>query len=100
LKPAKSGRTPIAPGLPDKSELLARVSATEPKRHMPPLDSGKKLSANQIEMLRRWILEGAAYAKHWAYVKPERPALPAVKNETWAKNPLDKFILARLEKEK
>jgi hypothetical protein len=99
LKPTRSGGTPIVPGAPEKSELIARVTATDPKKHMPPAESGKKLSPAQTETLRRWILEGAPYATHWAYVKPTRPPLPGVKDKSWPRNPIDYFILARLERE-
>lgn len=66
---------------------------------MPPASTGKKLSPAQVETLRKWIAEGAPYATHWAYVKPVRSPLPEVKNRKWVRNPVDAFILARLEKE-
>src|ERR1043166_1726422 len=99
LKPAKSGSVAIVPGVPDKSELIARITATDLDDRMPPLKTGKKLTATQIETLRRWIAEGAPYATHWAYVKPVRPAWPDVKRKQWCRNPIDSFILARLERE-
>jgi hypothetical protein len=99
LKPSKSGKTPIVPGAPEKSELVARVTAQSDDKRMPPPQTGKKLNATQIELLRRWIAEGAVYATHWAYVKPVRPALPKVKNAEWPRNEIDQFILARLEAE-
>jgi hypothetical protein len=99
LKPAKSGRIAIVAGSPEKSELMARVTTADLNKHMPPPESGKKLSAAQIDKLRRWIAEGAPYAKHWAYVKPVRLPLPEVKQRSWPKNPVDFFILARLEQE-
>src|SRR2546426_12742387 len=99
LKPAKSGRAAIVPGSPEKSELVARVTASDPDDRMPPLKTGKKLTANQIELLRRWIAQGAPYATHWAYAKPVRPPLPTVQNKDWTRNPIDRFILARLEKQ-
>ncbi|HTL59176.1 MAG TPA: PSD1 and planctomycete cytochrome C domain-containing protein [Candidatus Limnocylindrales bacterium] len=98
-KPAKSGRMPVVVGAPEKSEMIARITATDPEKHMPPVQSGKKLKPNQIDLLRRWIAEGAPYAMHWAYVKPVRPELPTVNQEDWPHNPIDRFILARLEKE-
>src|SRR6185437_11581604 len=58
-----------------------------------------KLAPPQIETLRRWIVQGARYAPQWAYILPKRPALPAVKDAKWPLNPIDRFILARLEKE-
>jgi hypothetical protein len=99
LKPAKSGNTAIVAGAPEKSELIARITAQDEDERMPPLKTGKKLSPAQIECLRRWIAQGAAYATHWAYVKPVRPALPPVKGTRWLRNSIDRFILARLEKE-
>ena len=99
LKPAKSGQTAIVPGAPEKSEMVARVTATDLDDRMPPLKSGKKLSAAQIETLRRWITQGAPYATHWSYVKPSRPALPVVKKPGWPHNAVDRFILARLERD-
>ena len=99
LKPAKSGRIPIVPGAPEKSELIARVKNPALDKRMPPPQTGKRLSSSQIELLQRWISEGAVYATHWAYVKPVRPELPEVKNQAWPRNPVDRFILARLEKE-
>jgi hypothetical protein len=99
LHPAKSGKTPIVPNAPEKSELVMRTSASDPEKRMPPVSTGKRLSPAQLETLRRWIGEGAPYATHWAYVKPTRPALPEVRNKDWPRNPVDRFILARLERE-
>src|ERR1043166_6205149 len=99
LKPAKSGAVPIVAGAPDKSEMIARVTASDPDDRMPPVKSGKTLNASQVETLKRWIAEGAKYAVHWAYVKPERRPLPSISDHKWPSNALDYFILARLEKE-
>jgi len=66
---------------------------------MPPPKSGKKLTAQQIDLFRRWIQEGAKFVSHWAFVKPEPPALPPVRDRQWPRNELDRFILARIEKE-
>ena len=91
-----SGQTAIVPSNPAASELVARITTNTPL-HMPPVDSGKKLTAAQIAILRRWIQAGAHYAQHWAFVPPKRPPLPAVKQKAWPQNPVDRFILARLE---
>ena len=99
LKPAKSGLIPISAGVPEKSEMVARITTSDLQKHMPPAQSGKKLKENQIDLLRRWIAEGAPYAMHWAYVKPVRPELPEVSQGDWPHNAIDRFILARLEKE-
>jgi hypothetical protein len=99
FQPLKDGSFAIVPGDPGKSQLMARVSSTDQEEVMPPVKSGKKLSPQQIELLRRWIAEGASWQKHWAFVAPERPAPPAVKNQKWTRNGIDAFVLARLEKE-
>ena len=89
---------PIVPGQPDKSEIVARIIATDDSVRMPPPDSGNQLKSEEIALLRRWIEQGAAYAEHWAFVPPTRPPLPDVK-QAWASNPIDRFILSRLERE-
>jgi hypothetical protein len=95
----ESGQRAIVPGKPDESELLARVSASDESLVMPPADLGKRLTAAEIETLRSWIASGAPFTKHWAYVKPERPPLPAVRDTQWSNNPIDGFVLARLERD-
>jgi mono/diheme cytochrome c family protein len=84
---------------PADSELIARITSHDPEVQMPPPDSGKSLKPAQIETLRQWVLQGAKYQQHWAFVAPQRPAIPAVKNQGWIRNPIDAFILARLERE-
>ncbi len=88
----------IVPGKPEQSELVKRISATDGEV-MPPPKTGKKLTRREIELLTEWVRQGAPYAKHWSYVKPERPPLPAVKDKGWPRNGIDNFILARLERE-
>jgi hypothetical protein len=90
----------IVPGKADESELIVRVTSQEPTEHMPPPKSGKKLTAAQIDLLKKWIGAGAPWSEHWAFVAPKRPALPNIKDAAWAKEPLDRFILARLEAER
>jgi len=99
FKPAKSGDLAIVPGDPAKSKLIERITNKDPDEIMPPTKTGKKLTARQIELLTRWIAEGAKWQEHWAYIKPERPPVPQVKNTKWPRNEIDSFILARLEKE-
>ena len=99
--PAKSGETAIVPGKPDASELLTRINSTDEDEHMPPPATKKELTAEQKDVLKRWIESGAKYDPHWAFVKPARPALPAIQNSKFKiQNPIDAFVLARLEKEK
>jgi hypothetical protein len=89
----------VVPGKLNESELWRRVSAADPKKRMPPPTSGRKLTARQVELLKRWIEQGAKWQNHWAFLPPQRPAFPAVKDAAWPRNPIDHFILARLEKE-
>ncbi len=90
----------LTPRQSDESKLFLRITAAPDLGIMPPVKSGKTLTAAQIETLRRWIDEGAVWGKPWAYETPSRPALPVVKNQAWVRNGVDHFILARLEQEK
>ncbi|MFM8358299.1 MAG: DUF1549 domain-containing protein, partial [Verrucomicrobiota bacterium] len=87
----------ITPGHPARSALWSRLVTTDPEEVMPPPDSHKTLTAGQRESLRRWIESGAGWQPHWAFVPPERPPLPAVRQAGWVRNPLDALVLARLE---
>ncbi len=87
----------IVPGKPDESELLVRVGADDEALRMPPVDTGKRLTDEQIGLLRKWIEQGAEYSQHWSFSKPQRPELPAVQDQQWPVNPIDRFILQRLE---
>src|SRR5262245_8428242 len=94
------GYAAIVPGKPDESTLIKRVSSTDPDEYMPPPVSKKpKLTGNQIAILRRWIEQGAEYEGHWAFLPLAPGEPPALKNESWVANPIDRFILARLEQE-
>jgi len=94
----KSGPA-IVRGEPDKSPLIWKIEAKNPKDRMPPPEAHKTLSAEQISLLRRWIKEGAVYEEHWAFIAPTKVALPEVKEKQWVRNAIDSFILARIEKE-
>lgn len=87
----------VVPGDPEASELLYRVARAAPEDAMPPASTGKRLTPEQVALLERWIAEGAPYEKHWSYIPPQRPAVPAVDESL--SNPIDAFIRARLEKE-
>ncbi len=93
------GYAAVVPGHPETSALVKRINSSDADERMPPADSGKKLSPAEIELLTEWIRQGAEYSQHWAYVKPVLPALPAVKDDLWVRNPIDRFVLARLERE-
>jgi hypothetical protein len=89
----------IVPGRPDQSEVLRRITTSDAGDRMPPRKTGKKLDAAQVALLRRWIQEGAAWEAPWALTRPARSPLPEVRNAGWVRTPVDRFILARLEKE-
>jgi hypothetical protein len=93
------GHAAIVPGRPDESEIIARITSTDPDLVMPPPEAGQPLADKQIDLLKRWIAAGAIYEPHWAYVPPKRPAVPEVRLSVWPKNDIDRFILARLEAE-
>lgn len=84
----------LVPGKPEESELLRRVRSHEAGEVMPPPKTGKKLTAQEISRLEAWIRQGANYAPHWAYQKPQRPALPSA--GSWGRNPIDGFLLKKL----
>ncbi|MDB5348846.1 MAG: type protein [Planctomycetota bacterium] len=93
------GHFALIRGNPDESEAIRRISSGDANEVMPPARSGKKLTPKEVEILTEWVKQGAVYAKHWAYVKPVRPPLPDVRDVKWPRNPIDRFLLARLERE-
>ncbi len=95
----EDGSVAIAPGQPDKSEMIRRINLTDDDQ-MPPVKINKTLKPEQKELLKKWIASGAKYEPHWAFVPPVKAPLPAVNNSKWVNNPVDNFILARLESEK
>jgi hypothetical protein len=90
----------IAPGKPAESELVARIFSPHEDERMPPAESHRVLSDAEKETLRRWVAEGAPFAQHWAFTPAKRPVVPRVRDARWARNPIDRFILARIEAEK
>ena len=95
----RDGFTPIAPGKPELSEILSRITSKDEDERMPPADKGRALNAQEIDTIRQWIAQGAEYTEHWAFLPPKKSALPVVKDTAWPKSPIDRFILAKLEKE-
>ncbi|MEX2670752.1 MAG: PSD1 and planctomycete cytochrome C domain-containing protein [Phycisphaeraceae bacterium] len=93
------GRAAIVPGHPDRSEMFARITAEDPRDLMPPDDPEKRLTEEQVALIRAWIEQGASYEAHWAFVPPEQPDVPRVHDESWPSNWIDRFVLARLEAE-
>ena len=87
----------INPGDATKSILIQRVETDDPDARMPPVDHAGPLSPKEVAVLRRWVNEGAAHARHWSFVPPKRPALPDVDKKDWVRSPIDRFVLAKLE---
>ena len=98
-QPTTSGAKPIVSGRPSESELLRRIQSDDPNERMPPPDTNSHLTTNQIDLLTRWISEGAPYTGHWAYQAFEKPPLPRVRQVDWPRKPLDRFVLSKLESE-
>jgi hypothetical protein len=99
LRDAKSGTRAIVSGKPAESELVRRVTSTDPDEQMPPPDSNLKLNAAEISLMQRWIEQGAEYKSHWSFNSIGKIKPPPVKSD-WAVNPIDQFVLAKLQREK
>src|SRR4051812_6642125 len=97
-KATRSGRIPIVPGDPDKSEVIARIFSTG-ARLMPPASTHKELTAAQKDTIRRWIAQGAVYEGHWSYQPVKRPDVPDGADAARIQNPIDRFIRERLRRE-
>ncbi len=97
MKAAKSGKYPIVPGYPGKSEMIRRITNNDPDERMPY--KHEPLTKEEISTLRKWIKQGAEWGEHWAYIPVQKPALPEVENK-WIRNDIDKFIYQKLEEEK
>jgi hypothetical protein len=95
----KDSKPAIVPGKPEESEAVRRIFADDPDDLMPPVKSHKKLTTDQKALLKQWIAEGAKYEPHWSLIAPVRPAAPQVRNKKAVRNPIDNFIVARLEQE-
>ena len=93
------GRFAIVPGNPGKSQLIERITTDNEVILMPPIHSGKKLSGEEIDLFKRWIADGARWQKHWSFIRPKRPEPPEVSDPSWPRNPIDSFVLARLDRE-
>ena len=97
-KPLQSGQTAVVPGQPDASELMRRITTTDPDIRMPPPEFGAPLTVAEQDLLKHWISQGAPFAKHWSYEPPVRPDVPpaATASANWPKNPIDNFLLQQL----
>ena len=90
----------IVAGDPASSELIERIASDDPDEVMPPPESGKALSQGQVDLIRDWIAQGARWEGHWAYIAPKRPTPPGrQRRAVGSRNPIDRFVLQRMEKE-
>jgi hypothetical protein len=100
---ADSGLRAIVPGAADKSELLRRITSIDADERMPPPDHGRSLTADEAELLRRWISAGANWQMHWSFEPPVEPPVeppaPALQNPLWPQRPLDAYVARRLDQE-
>ncbi len=96
----ESGHTAIVPGNLAKSELVHRIISTDPDEMMPTPKSNLALTAEEKAVLIRWIDQGGEYKQHWSLIAPTMPQIPVVKDQQWAKNDIDRFILATQEAKK
>ncbi len=97
--PTASGARAVVPGDLEASELYWRITAEDEADRMPPRSLGRTLSQEEVGVLKRWIEQGAEWQPHWAFRPPVAPAVPQVKDAAWSRNPIDRFVLARLEAE-
>jgi len=88
---------PVMPGNLQASLVYQRITQTDPALKMPPESSHKVLTDAQKDILKRWIADGATWKEHWSFVSPARAVLPVVKKKEWVRNPIDAFVLAKLE---
>ncbi len=95
----REGCRVIVPAKPEASELYRKLTTADAKKRMPPPKFGKSLSPGQVDLIRRWIEQGGRWEQHWSLIPPARPPLPRVRDGAWPLNPIDYFILARLERE-
>jgi mono/diheme cytochrome c family protein len=97
--PRANGQPVIVKGNPGASALVRRITSTDPDKIMPPPETHRTLEPREKALLERWIKGGAQYQPHWSLIKPERPTPPDVRQADRARNPIDRFVLARLEEE-
>ncbi len=94
------GHFGIVPGDSGKSEVVKRITATGGTRMPPPWSGAPRLSEKEVDLIVRWIEQGAKWEKHWSFIPPVRPELPAISDPHWPKNAIDNFVLARLDAER
>ncbi|MGZ0163806.1 MAG: DUF1553 domain-containing protein [Planctomycetales bacterium] len=96
---AESNSVVVVPGKPELSELIARIVTDDEDLRMPPADSTKSLTREQIELLKKWVAQGANWQEHWAFISPVKRDAPKVSQSDWPRNSIDNFILQRLDED-
>ncbi len=99
LLATEGGNIPIVPARPNESEVIRRIFSNQDATRMPPATSNKNLTTAEKELIKRWIEQGAEYQSHWSFIVPKRAELPKIALDGWAKNPIDYFIVNRLQAE-
>ena len=100
MSETESGGIAIVPGKLSSSLIIQRITSDDPEERMPPVDSDKELSQDEIELITRWVKQGATWEGHWAYIAPQRPALPKQIRRWQTENSIDLFVQARLKANK
>ena len=95
----RGGYAAVVPGDVGASELIHRITSDNKDERMPPVETGKSLSADEIELFKKWIDQGAEWSMSWAYVPPMRHRIPETRNLPWIRNWIDSFVAARHEQE-
>ncbi|MBA3312300.1 MAG: DUF1553 domain-containing protein [Planctomycetaceae bacterium] len=95
----RGGYAAVVPGKPDESEIILRITSDDDDIKMPPPDSHKELTTEEIALIKRWVEQGAEWKGHWAYEPLERPPVPQAASADWPLNSIDRFVLARLDRE-
>jgi Protein of unknown function (DUF1553)/Protein of unknown function (DUF1549)/Planctomycete cytochrome C len=96
---SRDGAAPVLRGDPIRSTIVTRTRHPDPDERMPPSDAPRQLSQAEIKTIEHWIRDGARWQGHWAYQAPVSPAVPVVIRKTWPRDPIDNFVLSRLERE-
>ena len=99
FEPRENGKPVIIKGKPAESYLVELINSDDPEIKMPPPEAHHTLTKRDIALIEKWIEQGAVYEEHWAFIPPEKPAEPETSNKEWATNPIDQFVLAKMEAE-
>lgn len=91
------GKPAIIPGKPEESSIIQYIKNPDPEKRMPPVKAHRQLKPEEIALIERWVAQGAKYEEHWSFLPPEKKPLPELAGDTWSRNPIDRFIQAKLK---